>query len=105
MDGVIGAAQAIGLILAALGFSAGPWIVGLLTGRLMTRSQHLDRVGDLKEALTRADARADVEHERAEVERQRADRAVDTLQAVAGEMGRTTVHMLRQLPQPPEDGS
>lgn len=104
-DDIVRGAQSVGLILAALGLSAGPWIIALLWGRLLTRRAHEDRVADLllqakraDERADKAEARADVEHERAETERQRADRATDALTKVAGEMGRTTVHLLKSLP-------
>lgn len=109
MESVTAVAQGVGIILAALGLSAAPWITALLLGRLLTRKAHEDRVADLKLQATRADERADkaeeragVEYTRAETERVRADTLAGKLAELAGEMGRTTVHLLKSLPTVPE---
>lgn len=111
MEAVAQVAQTVGVILAALGLSAAPWITALLLGRLLTRKAHEDRVADLKLQAVRADERADkaeeragVEYERAETERTRADGLAGKLAELAGEMGRTTVHLLKALPSAPEGG-
>lgn len=106
VDSVVQVAQAIGVVLAALGLSAGPWIIALLAGKLLTAKAHEARVSDLKEQRDKAEARATVEHSRAEIERKRADDLASKLAEVAGEMGRTTVHLLQGIPPmaPPEGG-
>lgn len=90
-------AVAIGVVLAALGLSAAPWVTALLRGGLLTRKQHEDRVADLKEQRDKAEARAGTEYERAEVERGRADAANTKLAEVAGGIGRQAVGLLDEL--------
>lgn len=97
MDSVTGVFQLAAGILGALGLSAAPWIAALLWGRLLTRKQHEDRVGDLKEQRDKAEARAGVEYERAETERGRADSANAKLAEVAGTIGSQAVGLLHEI--------
>jgi capsule polysaccharide export protein KpsE/RkpR len=105
--------------LAALGFSAVPWVVAVLTGRLITLGAHTARVTDIKDFHTREmdnlKAQRDStertlrdeidrisgerEYERAArgTERDRGDVATAKLAEYGTEYGRTLVPLLAEL--------
>lgn len=70
--------------LAAVGFSAAPWIVALLAGRLVTKGVY------------------DREAKRADREQERADAAIGKLSELTTEFGETAVKLLDSLPKAKE---
>lgn len=102
-----------------LGLSPAPWILAMLTRRLMPLGSHLERVADLKEShkrevdnlnqthllvvasydkeLDRLSTERDYERSGRETERSRSDAATGKLAGLASEFGDSTVRLLSNL--------
>ena len=107
--------------LGILGLSPAPWLLALLSGRLVTLKAHVRELEEKDRALKATEkrdadtvARLESRHaatvarlveernyERAakDVERDRSDRLSAKLAEVTEEFGQTTVHLLRSLPE------
>lgn len=96
--------QGLAAVLVALGLSPAPWIIALLSNRLMTRGQHNDRVTDLKAELAAKDRQIEYEQAAKAVQADRADKAIAKTIELATEFGATTVHLLKSLPETDRDG-
>lgn len=119
---------------ATLGAGSSPFITAILLNRLITRGQHLELMHqkDLeieevrknatarelfltsqlateqklaKEQIDRSDMLLENERKAKEVERDRADAAIEKLAALANEFGGVSVHLLRSLPAGADDGT
>jgi hypothetical protein len=113
--------QYIVAILGVIGLSPAPWIVAVLTGRLMPLGAHLQRIADLKEShkslvdtltaqrvesertlreeLERVSGEREYERTARATERDPSDAATSKLSDFAGEFGKSTVGLLAGLRQ------
>lgn len=96
--------QGIGIVLAALGLSAGPWIVALLAGRLVPVSTVKRERADLISAKETAEATAVTWQGVAERQTTRGDDAIKALSALATETTNAHAHLIKALGQQPEGG-
>jgi len=89
--------QGVGIVLAALGLSAGPWIVALLAGRLIPVSTVKRERDDSQKRIDSAEKAMATWQGVAERQTKRADDAILALSNLANESGTTTVHLLKSL--------
>lgn len=114
--------QAAPQLGTALGAGSSPFVLAILVGRLRTRGQVLEQIGEIRanalaretelkehaaerEALIKAERDRESEARKAaesarEVERDRADVLSRKLADVADEFGKAMVHLLEELPRP-----
>jgi hypothetical protein len=85
-------------IVAALGFSAAPWIAALLANKLITIGIHRERMAEKEATIARLEREVAYEQTAKATQEKRADDAIASVAALAGEMGQTTVHLLKSLP-------